>query len=118
MASAATAKASTGATKAGTMSLSTNPVPLTAPVPAATSVAPITPPISACDDDEGNPKYQVRRFQTIAPINPANTTVSVIASWSTKSLAIVAATASEMKAPTKFRIDAKATAARGDSARV
>ena len=54
----------------------------------------------------------------IAPISPAKTTVSSIASGSTKSLAMVAATASEMNAPTKFRIDAMATAARGDSARV
>src|SRR4051795_2501155 len=115
---AATTKASTGATSAGTMSLSSRPVPSIAPVPAATSVAPTTPPISACDDDEGKPKYHVTRFQTMAPTRPANTTVSVMASWLTKSLAMVAATASEMNAPAKFRTEAYATAVRGASARV
>ena len=36
--------------------------------------APTRPPISACDDDDGSPKYQVSRFQPIAPISAANTT--------------------------------------------
>src|SRR4051794_28472341 len=115
---AATTKARTGAMSAGTMSLSTSPVPLIAPVPAATRVAPTTPPISAWEDEDGRPKYQVTRFQAIAPIKPAKTIVSVIASWSTKSLAIVAATAREMNAPTKFRTEARATAIRGGMARV
>ena len=42
----------------------------------------------------------------------------MIASASTMPLAIVAATSSEMNAPTKLRIAASATAARGDIARV
>ena len=42
----------------------------------------------------------------------------MIASASTMPLATVAATSSEMNAPTKFRIAASATAARGDIARV
>ena len=36
--------------------------------------APTRPPISACEDDDGMPKYQVMRFQLIAPISAANTT--------------------------------------------
>jgi hypothetical protein len=38
----------------------------------------------------------------MAPISPPNTTVGVIASAETTSWAIVAATAMEMNAPTKF----------------
>ena len=49
------------------------PAPLTASAPSATNAAPTTPPISACDDDDGRPKYHVARFHAIAPIRPANT---------------------------------------------
>ena len=42
--------------------------------PAANRVAPTRPPNSACDDDDGRPKYQVIRFQAIAPSTPAKTT--------------------------------------------
>jgi hypothetical protein len=38
-------------------------------VPEATA-APTSPPISACDEDDGRPKYQVIRFQVMAPISP------------------------------------------------
>src|SRR3954470_21545666 len=31
------------------------------------SAAPTRPPISACEDDDGRPKYHVIRFQTMAP---------------------------------------------------
>ena len=64
------------------------------------------PPIRACDELDGRPKYQVVRFQAIAPTRPPNTTSSVIDSGSTTSLATVAATLSEMNAPTKLRIAA------------
>ena len=30
----------------------------------------MSPPTSACDDDDGMPKYQVPRFQTMAPMSP------------------------------------------------
>src|SRR5215831_7066326 len=95
-------------------------IPLTsiAPVPAAATVDPITPPISACDEDEGNPNHQVARFHVIAPSRPPNTTVGVIALASTIPPAIVAATLSEMNAPTKFRIAAIVTATFGRSAPV
>ena len=43
---------------------------------AAARAAPTSPPISACDDDDGSPKYQVIRFQAIAPISAAKTTCS------------------------------------------
>ena len=71
--------------------------------PSATSIAPTMPPISACDELDGRPKYQVIRFQAIAPTRPPNTTSSVISPGSTTSWATVAATSSEMNAPTKLR---------------
>ncbi len=76
------------------------------------------PPIRACEELDGRPKYQVARFQAIAPTRPPNTTSSVIDSGSTTSVATVAATLSEMNAPTKFRIAAYATASFGAIARV
>ena len=39
----------------------------------AVSAAPTRPPINACDDEEGRPKYQVIKFHTIAPTSPAST---------------------------------------------
>ncbi len=76
------------------------------------------PPIRACEDDDGSPSHHVTRFQAIAPIRPANTVRSVIEVESTMPLAIVAATASDRNAPTKFRVAAMITARRGDIARV
>ena len=52
----------------------------------------------------------------IAPTRPLKITVGVIASAWTTSLATVAATSSEMKAPTKLRTAAMPTATRGGSA--
>jgi hypothetical protein len=60
----------------------------------------------------------VVRFQAIAPTRPPNTASSPTAPGSTTSSATVAATSSEMKAPTKFRIAAYPTATRGAIARV
>jgi hypothetical protein len=37
-------------------------------------VAPIIPPASACEDDDGRPHTHVRRFQTIAPESAPKTT--------------------------------------------
>src|SRR3954469_6426722 len=107
-----------GATIAGIATLSSRPLQSTAEGPWATRVAPTIPPINACDEDDGSPNDQVARFHAIAPIKPANTVSSVIEVESTMPLAIVAATASERNAPTKFRLADIATAARGESARV
>src|SRR5947209_12956180 len=40
------------------------------------SAAPTSPPMSACDDDDGSPKYHVMRFHAMAPTTAANTTTS------------------------------------------
>ena len=93
---------------AGTSTFETRPSPITAPPPAATSVAPTTPPISACEELEGSPKYHVIRFQVIAPIRPGEHDLRrVITPESTIPFATVAATSSEMNAPTKLRMAAQ-----------
>ena len=76
--------------------------------PSATNTAPTIPPISACDELDGSPKYHVIRFQAIAPTRPANTARSPteFACTDTTSFATVAATSSEMNAPTKLRMAA------------
>src|SRR5690349_7240122 len=86
--------------------------------PTAATAEPTTPPIRACEELDGNPNHQVIRFQAIAPIKPAKTIVGVITSASTTSLATVAATLIEMKAPTKLRMAAKAIATCGRAAPV
>ena len=74
----------------------------------------------ACEELEGSPKYHVIRFHAIAPTRPPNTASSPVelACTSTTSFATVAATSSEMKAPTKLRTDAYPTATFGGIARV
>ena len=64
------------------------------------------------------PSSQVSRFQMIPPARPAATTASVTLLTETRPLAIVAATARDRKAPTKFRTPEMATATRGGSAPV
>jgi hypothetical protein len=100
------------------MTFSTSPSTWIALAPLAAKAAPTRPPMSACDELEGSPKYQVARFHAIAPIRPAKTTVVVTSSDSTMPWATVAATLSEMKAPAKFRTADMRTAERGDIARV
>jgi hypothetical protein len=106
MAITPTTKATTGATTAGIRTFPASPSPRMASAPAAAKAEPTTPPINACDELDGSPKYQVARFQAIAPTSPAKTTVGVMAPPSTTSLATVAATSREMKAPTKLNTDA------------
>src|SRR3954451_14994023 len=113
MAITPTTKATTGAITAGISTLPMRPSLRTASAPAAANADPTTPPISACEELEGRPRYQVTRFQKIAPTSPAKTTVGVITSPLTTSFATVAATASEMNAPAKLKIAAYATAIRG-----
>src|ERR1700733_13241636 len=108
----------TGEKTAGSTTFETRPFHRTACPPAAAMVAPIPPPMSACDELDGMPKSQVTRFQVIPPARPAATTVSVTSLVSTRPLAIVAATASDRNAPTRFRTPDRPTATRGLSALV
>src|SRR4051795_903562 len=102
----ATRKARIGATTAGIRTLPTSPSVRTASKPAAATAEPTTPPISACEELEGSPNHQVTRFQEIAPIKPAKTTVGVTTAALTTSLATVAATEIEMNAPAKLSSEA------------
>jgi hypothetical protein len=88
--------------------------PLTAEAPAAIKVAPPTPPMRACEELDGMPKYRVSRFQA----SPAKKTVKVIAPVSTMPVAMVAATWSDRKAPAKLSPADRATASFGRSAPV
>src|SRR6266542_2987499 len=93
-------------------------------------VAPIIPPASAWEEEDGRPHHQVTRFQTIAPMSAAKTTrrTTVVPSalrWakSTIPVPIVAATLSSAPhrtgaAETKLKKAAHATAQSGVSTRV
>lgn len=81
----------------------TSPPTRTDRSPACDSDEPTSPPTSACEDDEGMPKYQVNRFQRIAPSRAESTTPCVTAPGSTSPLPIVAATAVPVSAPRKLR---------------
>jgi hypothetical protein len=118
----ATPKAMMGDMIPGAITEATTPWNMTLWLPSAAIVAPMMPPMSAWLDDDGSVKYQVMRFQMIAPIKAANTSDSPDPCSNdvglTMPLAIVAATLIEMNAPTRFRTAAIATATRGFSAPV
>ena len=106
MARPPTVNAKIGATIAGIITLPRMPsLKKIASAPSATKTAPTIPPISAWDELDGRPKYHVIRFQAIAPDQPAEHRQQAdrVRLTSTTSLATVAATSSEMNAPTKLR---------------
>ena len=115
---AAMPKAMNGESIPGMMTLDTRPCHFTACDPAAAIVAPMTPPMRACEELDGIPKYQVSRFQVMPPHNPASTTVRLISPVLTSPLAMVAATLKDRKAPTRLRAPDNSTATRGGSAPV
>ena len=88
-------------------------------VPAA-SAAPTRPPISAWDDDEGRPKYQVSRFQAIAPTSAAKTTTRLLLPSGSSMIPepTVLATFAPRNEPSRLNTAAMASATRGVSARV
>src|SRR4051812_663418 len=110
--------ATTGDSTAGTMTLFSTALRWIASSPPATQVAPIRPPNSACDELEGNPRYQVTRFHKIAPTSPAKMTTGLMSVSSTSPPEIVFATSTDRKAPTRFRQPATVTATFGRSAPV
>ena len=85
--------------------------------------APMSPPIRACEDEEGMPKYHVMRFQVMAPTSALTT---IVRAWLGESMVsnpvrmslIVLATSTPSNAPTKLRMAAIVRARRGVSARV
>lgn len=70
----------------------------------------------ACDELDGIPISQVSKFHRMLPTSPANTSSRVTRFASTSPLAIVAATAVDRNAPTRFSSADSATAVRGLSA--
>ena len=69
-----------GETSAGRMTLPTTPSSLlpvptqcTPENPRAAIAAPMRPPKSACDEDDGSPRSQVSRFHTMPPTRPHST---------------------------------------------
>src|SRR5512139_572025 len=81
-------------------------------------VAPMMPPIRACDELEGMPYHQVSRFQKIADRSAAATMPLVTICGSTMPLPMVLATAVLMNAPAKLRAAESRMAVRGESTRV
>lgn len=118
MASMAAMPATIGAAIAGIRTLVMSASPWTAPVPAEAMVAPIRPPMRACEELEGRPTSQVSRFQRIAPTRAAKMTSGRMPVSSTRPLEIVLATSTERKAPTRFSTADMATATLGLSAPV
>src|SRR4051812_44847069 len=108
----------TGETTIGTTTLSRMPFHST--VCADAIAAPTRPPISACDDDDGRPKYHVTRFHVIAPTSAAKTMVKPCVPLGVLMMPppTVAATFVETRAPTTFITAAMTSATRGVSARV
>src|SRR5262245_51749985 len=87
--------------------------------PARATAAPAYPPMRACDELVGRPKYHVMRSQAIAPVRPANTTAKVTTFTSIIPAPIVVATAvPNPNAATKLKNAAHATALPGESTRV
>src|SRR5512141_45233 len=57
-----------------------NPLAMMASQPALASAAPTSPPIKACEEDEGMPNHQVMTFQAMAPHSaPKITALSITA---------------------------------------
>src|SRR4051794_9310210 len=106
----------TGDSIAGSTTFDTTPCHWTPESAAGGIAAQPTPPISACEELDGTPRYQVSRFHVMPPTSPANTTVRVTRSVLTNPLAIVAATLKDRKAPTRLSSPDSATATFGGSA--
>src|SRR5829696_4095344 len=70
--------------------------------PARARPDPTSPPTRACEDEDGIPKYQVKRFQAIAPRSADRTTDCVTSPGAPSPLPIVEATAVPLRAPRKF----------------
>src|SRR3954454_3733400 len=82
--------------------------------------APTSPPTSAWEEEDGSPKYQVMRFQRIAPTSAARVTVSPAGpagGWMIWR-ATGPARSVESRAPPRLATAARVRAARGVRARV
>src|SRR3954447_8981905 len=102
----------------GITTLSTTPDHFTVSAPAR--AAPISPPMSAWDDEDGRPRYHVPRFHAVAPSRAARTITNPDRPLGASMMPAptVAATLVEMSAPTTFMTAASPSATRGVSALV
>src|SRR5690606_35847903 len=89
-------------------------------VDAAAMAAPPSPPMSACEEDDGRPNHQVSRFQAMAPTRPAAQIASPTppSGASMMPLPMVLATLVPRNAPARLATAAIASAMRGVRARV
>src|ERR671931_2489314 len=111
-------KAIAGAASAGMTTLCAIPCQRTPFEPDWTSAAPTRPPISACDELDGRPNHQVRRFQAMAPASAASSVCCVARFASMSPFATFFATAVVTNAPARLATAAISTAIRGVTARV
>ena len=87
--------------------------------PAFATAAPAYPPMSACDELVGRPKYHVIRSHRIAPTSPPKITAKVTTWRSIMPEPTVVATAvPKVKAAMKLKNAAQTTALPGDRTRV
>src|SRR6185295_14488870 len=101
------------------MPIFTSPPTINEPSPALITAAPAKPPMRAWDELVGRPQYQVMRFQTMAPINPAKTTAwSTTLDSTTPFPTVVATLTPKPNAATKLKNAAQATACKGERTRV
>src|SRR5919202_1916687 len=107
-----------GESRPGSTTLWMMPWPWTKAGPWATSMAPIKPPMRACEEELGKPRRHVIRFHAMAPTRAAPTRVSVTLSVCTMPLPTVAATFVVRNAPARLSTAESRTAVRGLSARV
>src|SRR5712672_2545320 len=96
-----------------------SPLQTAAEIPALAIPAPTSPPIKACELEDGIPNPHVIRFQTMAPINAANITCASMTLGSMMPVPIVLATWSpNTRKATKLKNAAHSTAYCGRSTRV
>ena len=87
-------------------------------IPAEMATAPVNPPIKACEELQGNPRYAVRMIHASAPIMAARMTVVFKSCGLTTTRAMVFATAiPKTKGPLNSAKAVKPIAVRCDSAR-
>src|SRR5512132_2741037 len=86
--------------------------------PALATPAAGNPPMIACEEEVGSPSHQVKRFQAMAPVSPANTTASLTTAGSTVLPTVLATLVWNTKKAAKLKVAAQMTAIRGVSTRV
>lgn len=87
----------------------------TTPKPACATAAPAKPPMSVCDDDDGIPNHQVKRFQKVAAKSPARITQRSMALLSTVLATVLPTLMSKTQKAMTLKVAAQTTACKGVS---